>query len=57
VQSALSKVEGVVKAEVTMPDKATVTIQKGKVSTDKLLAAVKQAGYSAKLRTDGKDTK
>jgi copper chaperone CopZ len=57
VQSALSKVEGVVKAEVTMPDKATVTIQKGKVSTDKLLAAVKQAGYSAKLRTDGKDKK
>jgi len=48
VQSALSKVPGVVKAEVTMPNKAVVRFdKKKKVTTDKLIAAVKKAGYSA----------
>ena len=55
MQSALSKVSGVVKAEVTMPDKAVVTVEKGKASADQLIAAVKKAGYGASLKTDKKD--
>jgi copper chaperone CopZ len=53
VQSALSEVPGVVKAEVTMPDKAVVTFDKKKnVTAGKLMAAVKKAGYSAKEKKE-----
>jgi copper chaperone CopZ len=53
VQSALSQVPGVVKAEVTMPDKAIVKFDKKKnVTADKLMAAVKKAGYSAKEKKE-----
>lgn len=47
MQSALSKVPGVKKAEVALPDKAVVTVDKGKVTTRQLIAAVKKAGYGA----------
>ena len=43
-----------VSAEVTHPDKAVVTIKKGKTDADKLIAAVKKAGYGASLQTDEK---
>jgi len=52
VQSALSKVPGVKKAEVSLPDKAVVTVHKGKVKTDQLIAAVKKAGYGAKEKKE-----
>jgi copper chaperone CopZ len=52
VQSALSKVPGVIKAEVTMPDKAVVTVDKKKVKSDQLIKAVKKAGYSAKEKKE-----
>ena len=55
MQSALSKLSGVVKAEVTMPDKAIITVEKGKVTNDQLIAAVKKAGYGASLKTDKKE--
>lgn len=54
MRSALEKVKGVVSAEVTHPDKAVVKIEKGKTDADKLIAAVKKAGYSASLKTDKK---
>jgi copper chaperone CopZ len=52
VQSALSKVPGVKKAEVALPDKAVVTFDKRKVKTDQLIAAVKKAGYGAKEKKE-----
>jgi copper chaperone CopZ len=54
VRSALEKVPGVVSAEVTYPDKAVVKVEKGKVDTDKLIAAVKKAGYGASLKSEKK---
>ena len=35
-----------------MPDKAVVTVEKGKVKTDQLIAAVKKAGYGAKEKKE-----
>lgn len=35
-----------------MPDKAVVKYDKKKVTTDKLIAAVKKAGYGAKVKKD-----
>lgn len=52
MQSALSKVPGVRKAEVSLPDKAVVTFDKRKVKTDQLVAAVKKAGYGAKEKKE-----
>ncbi len=50
MQSALSKVAGVIKADVKMPSSASVTVDKSKdVTAEKLIAAVKAAGYSASL--------
>jgi len=49
VRSALEKVPGVIGAEVTYPDKAVVTVEKGKVDAKKLIAAVDKAGYGAKV--------
>ena len=37
-----------------MPDKAVVKVQKDKVTADKLIAAVKKAGYSASVKEDKK---
>ena len=54
VRSALEKGSGVVSAEVTYPDKAVVQIKKGKTNADKLIAAVKKAGYGASLKSDKK---
>jgi copper chaperone CopZ len=54
VRSALEKVAGVVSAEVTYPDKAVVKVKKGKVDADKLIAAVKKAGYGASLKSETK---
>jgi Cu+-exporting ATPase len=54
VRSALEKVSGVVSAEVTHPDKAVVQIKKGKTDADKLIAAVKKAGYGASLKREKK---
>lgn len=50
MQSALSKIPGVVTAKVSMPNKAVVTA-KGNVTDAQLLAAVKAAGnrYSGKV--------
>ena len=56
MRSALSKVDGVTKAKVSMPDKAVVTLSK-KVSNKALEAAVKKAGsqYSGKVVKDKKE--
>ena len=55
MRSALEKTPGVVSAEVTKnPDEAVVVIKKGKTDADKLIAAVKKAGYGASLETDKK---
>jgi copper chaperone CopZ len=48
VQSALEGVEGVSKAEVSMPDSARVTA-KSSVSNEALIKAVKDAGYGASV--------
>ena len=57
MRSALTNVTGVISAEVTMPDKAVVKVQKEKVTADKLIAAVKKAGYKASLDNGEKKPK
>ena len=54
MRSALEKVPGVISAEVSHPDKAVITVQKGKVDTKKLIAAVEKAGYKARLKEESK---
>ena len=54
MRSALEKTPGVVSAEVTHPDKAVVQIKKGKTDANKLIAAVKKAGYTATLKEEKK---
>jgi copper chaperone CopZ len=44
----------VVSAEVSYPDKAVVQIKKGKTDADKLIGAVKKAGYGASLKSETK---
>ena len=51
------KVTGVVSAEVTMPDKAVVKVQKDKVTADTLIAAVKKAGYGASVKGNKNEKK
>ena len=53
VRSALEEVDGVTKADVSMPNKAVVTLSK-EVSPEDLEAAVKKAGdqYSGKVVAD-----
>ena len=46
MQSALTKVKGVSKATVSMPDKAVIEAKEG-VTTKTLIAAVKAAGFGA----------
>lgn len=38
-----------------MPDKAVVKYDKAKATTDQLIAAVKKAGFGAKLKTAEKN--
>ncbi len=50
VQDALAKIDGVSGVNVSLADNsAVVKIEKGKVSTDDLTAAVTGAGFSAKV--------
>ncbi|NNC87431.1 MAG: hypothetical protein HKN82_03100 [Akkermansiaceae bacterium] len=51
MRSALAEVDGVTVKEVAMPDKAVVTVDRGKVKNEQLIAAVKKAGerYSATI--------
>jgi copper chaperone CopZ len=49
VRSALTNVTGVISADVSLPDKAVVKVQSGKVTEKKLIEAVKKAGYGAKV--------
>ena len=48
VKKALEGVEGVASAEVSLDDKTAAVTLSGDVSTDTLIAAVKDAGYVAK---------
>ena len=57
MRSALTSVTGVISAEVTMPDKAVVKVQKDKVTADKLISAVKKAGYGASVSKGDKKQK
>jgi copper chaperone CopZ len=57
VRSALTNVTGVISAEVALPDKAVVKVQKEKVTADKLITAVKKAGYGASVKEDKKEKK
>ena len=50
VESALAKVDGVSKANVSMPDKAVVTYDPAKTKPEDLIAALKKAGYPAAER-------
>ena len=52
MRSALTKVPGVISAEVSLPDKAVVKYDKSKTTPEKMIAAVKKAGYSAEVRKD-----
>lgn len=53
IEKGLKKVEGVLNASVNLAnEKATVEFIPGKTSIDQLLAAVKKAGYEAKLYED-----
>ena len=56
MRSALSKVSGVISADVSMPDKAEVKFDSRKTTQAKLIAAVKKAGgaYSATVREAAK---
>ena len=54
MRSALTKLPGVISAEVAMPDKAEVKFDKEKVTHAKLIAAVKAAGYGAKVKEPAK---
>jgi copper chaperone CopZ len=47
----------VTSAEVSMPDKAVVKYDKNKVTVNKLIDAVKKAGYKAKVAEDKKGDK
>ncbi|MDC3418133.1 heavy metal translocating P-type ATPase [Aquibacillus salsiterrae] len=53
IEKGLNKVDGVVKANVNLAnEKANVEFVSGKTNIDQLLAAVKKAGYSAKVAGD-----
>jgi len=41
-----------VDAEVTYPDTAVVKVEKGKVKNSQLIAALKKAGYTAKVSSE-----
>ena len=52
VQRALSKIDGVVQAEVTLrPGMATVVVDAARVTPVQLEAAITKLGYPAKART------
>ena len=52
VQRALSKIDGVVQAEVTLrPSVATVVVDAARVTPGQLEAAITKLGYPAKSRT------
>lgn len=57
MRSALTNVTGVISADVSLPDKAVVKVQKEKVTVDKLITAVKKAGYGASVQEDKKGKK
>lgn len=51
VRAALEKVPGVTKAEVDLKaNEATVAYEKGKTTPEKLVEAIKKAGYQASVR-------
>ena len=52
VQRALSKIDGVVQADVTLrPGVATVVVDTARVTPGQLEAAITELGYAAKART------
>lgn len=56
VRSALKKVPGVKSVDVSLESKEAVAeLEKGKVTTDQLIEAIKEAGYQASLVTDSVD--
>ena len=57
MRSALTNVTGVISAEVSLPDKAVVKVQKDRVTPDKLIAAVKKAGYGASVSEEKQEKK
>jgi copper chaperone CopZ len=53
VQSALTRIPGVISADVTQADgKAIVKLEKGKTTAVQLADAVEKAGFSAKTATN-----
>jgi mercuric ion binding protein len=55
VQRSLTKVNGVIKADVSLEKaEAVVTFDDAKTSTDALLKATKGAGYPSKLKQERK---
>lgn len=60
MRSALKKVPGVIEADVALPDKAVVKLDKKKISAKQpiakqLIAAVEKAGYKAQEREEKKE--
>lgn len=49
VRTAISRVEGVQRADVSLEDKMARVVADDAVQTDDLMAAVEEAGYTAKL--------
>ena len=47
MQAVLSEITGVTDAAVSLPDRAVVKVESGKVSADTLAAAVTDAGFEA----------
>lgn len=47
MRSALTKVDGVISAEVSLPDKAVIKLEPGKTNVKALIKAVEDAGYGA----------
>jgi len=47
VQDALSKLQNVISAEVSLPDVATIKVRKDSISVDELTNVIKTAGFTA----------
>ena len=53
MRSALKKVPGVLDADVALPDKALVKVEKSRnVTSKQLIEAIKKAGFEAKERKE-----
>lgn len=50
MQDALTKLQEVISAEVTLPDQAIIKIRKNSVKVDELTDVIKTAGFTAEAK-------